>query len=153
MATIDAFTTPGAILGAVLVKLRTEKGIKQGDLAGLVGISASTWSRIEKGESGLSIEQLRAVAKALGVAPGTILELAAAAEKEVEDHGVRIASHGSAYASGAAAAGAAAGAAAAGAVAGAAIGTVVPIFGTALGAIIGGTIMHFLGKAATDKKE
>ena len=90
MANIDAVTTFPAVLGAVLVKLRTEKGMKQGDLAAAIGLGASTWSRIEKGDSGLSIDQLRLVAKALDVTPGLILEMVEASEKEVSACGVRI---------------------------------------------------------------
>lgn len=142
MAELNAVTTTGAILGAVLVKLRTEKGINQGDFANVIGISASTWSRIEKGESGLSIEQLRSAAKVFGVTAGFILEIAEAAEKELENSGVHISSTWPSMPKGLDSA----------VVMGAAIGTVIPIVGTALGAIIGGAIGHFINKVEPDKK-
>lgn len=144
MAKINAVTTSGAILGAILVKLRTEKEMNQGDLASAVGMSPSTWSRIEKGDSGLSIDQLRQASKALGVTPGLILEMMDAAEQAVKDQGVRI--DPSKIASSAITP------TMQGAAAGAAMGIVLPVVGTALGAIIGGTIAHFLQSREIDKE-
>lgn len=140
MANFDAVTTSGAVLGAILVKLRTEKGMKQSDLAAAVGIGASTWSRIEKGESGLSIEQLRVAAKALSVTPGRIFEMLGAAEDEVANHGVRIETAN--WSSKAALSTVRSGAA--GIAAGVALGSVIPIVGTALGAMIGGALAAYL---------
>jgi len=114
--------------------------MKQGDLAAAVGIGASTWSRIEKGESGLSIEQLRLAAKALSVTPAHILEMLEKAEEEVVSHGVRIDTENfssknisSSVSDGLA-----------GIAAGAALGSVIPIIGTALGAMIGGVLANYL---------
>lgn len=87
---IDIVTTFPAVLGAVLVKLRTEKGMKQGDLAAAIGLGASTWSRIERGSSGLSIDQLRHVAKVFDITPGLILEMVEASEEEIKGRGIRI---------------------------------------------------------------
>lgn len=142
MADIDAVTTSGAILGTVLVKLRTEKGIKQGELADAIGISPSTWSRIEKGDSGLSIDQLRAAAKTLGVKPGLILEMVEAAEQEIASHGVRIAPTW-------ATTGITGGATGLAAIIGA---SAIPIAGAALGGIIAG-VMSTLLEDKKDKKD
>jgi transcriptional regulator with XRE-family HTH domain len=153
MANFDAVTTSGAVLGAVLAKLRAEKGMKQSDLAAAVGIGSSTWSRIEKGESGLSIDHLRLAAKALSITPGQLLDLVEAAEQEVVKHGVRIEtstmslkkfanelmkddiiSVGS------------------GAALGGVVGFAVPIVGTALGAMIGGAMAGLVqGKKKLEK--
>lgn len=83
-------TTSGAVLGAVIIKLRIDKGINQRDLAAIVGIVPSTWSRIERGESGLSIEQLKTVAKALDETPWHILQMADVEENELKKRGVYI---------------------------------------------------------------
>lgn len=139
MANFDAVTTSSAVLGAILVKLRTEKGMKQGELAAAVGIGASTWSRIEKGDSGISIDQLRAAAKALCVPPGRIFEMLETAETEVENQGVRIESTVSMLKNVSSLTSISSGVAA-----GTAVGTVIPIIGTALGAMIGGVVGHFL---------
>lgn len=93
MAEINAVTTSDAVLGQVLAKLRADKGLKQSDVANALGIGASTLSRIEKGESGLSTAQLRLAAKALSVTPQQILDMAEAAEKVVESQGIRIQPH------------------------------------------------------------
>lgn len=87
---LDTATTPSAVLGVVLVKLRMDKEMSQADLAAAMGLSASTWSRIEKGDSGLSIDQLKQVSKVLGLSPGNILDLADLAEKEAIRQGIRI---------------------------------------------------------------
>ena len=87
---LDTATTPSAVLGVVLVKMRMDKGISQAELASAMGLSASTWSRIEKGDSGLSIDQLKQVSKILGLTPGKILDLADLAEKEAIRQGIRI---------------------------------------------------------------
>lgn len=90
MANFDAVTTSGAVLGRVLVNLRTERGMKQADLAAAVGLGPSTWSRIEKGESGLSIEQLKLAAKVLSITPSQFLEMVDAVEQELIKQGIRI---------------------------------------------------------------
>lgn len=87
---VEMVTTSGAIIGQVLILFREANGIKQNDLAAAVKISPSTWSRIEKGEISLSIDQLRAAANALGVTPGVILEKAEEVEHQVKSHGVKV---------------------------------------------------------------
>lgn len=63
-----------ALIGAVISRIRKEKGMSQSDLAGAVEVGVSTWSRIESGESALSIEQLVTAADYLDVAPSSILQ-------------------------------------------------------------------------------
>lgn len=60
----DLGTTYQSVLGAVINTLRTsgEKTITQADIANSLGVTVSTWSRIERGESALSLEQLLTVA-------------------------------------------------------------------------------------------
>jgi transcriptional regulator with XRE-family HTH domain len=83
-------TSYSAIVGQVLINLRTERDIKQGSLAEAVGVGQSTWSRIEKGEVALSVDQLARAAGFLAVSPSTILSWADQAadkirqEREVE---------------------------------------------------------------------
>lgn len=102
--------------------------------------------------SGLSIEQLRAAAKALDVTPGTILEMVDTAEKEVKERGVRIDSSWTSLPLNSLASAAVDAVsrgnskAASGAAAGIAVGAVIPIVGSALGALIGGVIGNYLDK-------
>ncbi len=154
MADMEMFTTSSAVLGQILAKLRSDAGKKQNEFANEIDVGASTWSRIENGESGLSIDQLRRAAKALGVSPGEILDLAETAERELEAKGVRVDTAGSAKKKareedarsadenrfddfksvlGTASVGASA-------AMGAALGSAVPIVGTTLGAMLGGAL-------------
>lgn len=57
-------TTYQSVLGAVINLLRSssEKTITQADIAESLGVTVSTWSRIERGESPLTLEQLLTVA-------------------------------------------------------------------------------------------
>ncbi|PVE42863.1 helix-turn-helix domain-containing protein [Limnohabitans planktonicus] len=68
-------TTHQAVLGAVIARLRGESGLKQTDLAEALGITPSAYSRMEKGESAMSTEQLRLLAERLKVTASHILEL------------------------------------------------------------------------------
>ena len=66
-------TTYAVIVGQVLAVRRQHADIDQAAMAAGVGLSQSTWSRIERGASALSIEQLAAAARVLGTTPGALL--------------------------------------------------------------------------------
>ena len=66
-------TTYQAIVGSVLVGIRKEHGVEQSALAKAVGVNQSTWSRIERGESALSIEQLFLAANHLQIKPSIVI--------------------------------------------------------------------------------
>ena len=149
LANFDAVTTSGAVLGQILVKLRLAKTLKQGEVAAAVGVSASTWSRIEKGDSGISIEQLRLAAKALSVTPGQIFELLDAAEDDVKKNGVRIATNIAGVKVDSLTA---IGSTTAGAIAGITVGSAIPIIGPALGAMIGPTLGAIIGDVMEQSK-
>jgi transcriptional regulator with XRE-family HTH domain len=88
MAEMKTVTTYAAIVGAVLGQIRSAAGLKQSDLAEAVGVGPSTWSRIEKGESSLSTDQLKLAADALKMPPSRILELVDVAEKATVEKGI-----------------------------------------------------------------
>lgn len=67
-------TTYLAIVGSVFVRLRKELGIEQAALAKAVGLNQSTWSRIERGESSLSIDQLFLAADCLRIKPSIVIQ-------------------------------------------------------------------------------
>ena len=66
-------TTYQAILGRLIARKRQERGMDQEEMARCVGISRSTWSRIEAGTSALSIDQLAKAASALDVSLGDLM--------------------------------------------------------------------------------
>lgn len=69
-----AVVTYPAIVGAVLAGIRKERGLSQAEVAEAVAVGVSTWSRIENGESALSIEQLAGAADRLEIAPSSVLQ-------------------------------------------------------------------------------
>jgi transcriptional regulator with XRE-family HTH domain len=75
VAAPNAFTTYPALVGSILAALRKQAapGLTQQQLADAVGVSISTWSRIETGETALTVEQLAMAANKLGTSPGALL--------------------------------------------------------------------------------
>lgn len=83
-------TTYQAIVGRVLVRIRKEIGVEQGALAKAVGVNQSTWSRIERGESTLSVEQLFLAASFLRINPSVVILESEAALKSLKNQNVAV---------------------------------------------------------------
>ena len=66
-------TTYPAIVGQVLVNERKARVLDQAAMAKAVGVTQSTWSRVERGESALTLDQLAKAAAVLQKRPGAIL--------------------------------------------------------------------------------
>jgi transcriptional regulator with XRE-family HTH domain len=81
-------TSYQAVVGQVIVKMRKALSIEQCELAKKVGITQSTWSRIERGESSFSIGQLFDAANSLRVNSSTILLETEKAVSELRTQGV-----------------------------------------------------------------
>lgn len=79
------FTSYSAVVGQVLINMRTEKDINQGEMAKAVGVGQSTWSRIEKGEVALSIDQLARASRKLEVTPSKVLAWADQAVEKIRE--------------------------------------------------------------------
>ena len=60
-------------LGGRICRLRRTAGLTQGDLANLVGLSASFLGHIERGTRVLSVETLMAISTALDCTPNVLL--------------------------------------------------------------------------------
>ena len=133
MAEMKTVTTYAAILGAVLGQIRTAAGLKQSDLAESVGVGPSTWSRIEKGESSLSTDQLKLAADALKTSPSEILNMVALAEAVAAEKGIEREPVGQAKWT------AATGAIALG---------LIPVVGSVLSGIVGAALRSQIDKAA-----
>lgn len=131
---------PG-VVGAVLLATRKERSLSQAQLAEAVGLNVSTWSRVENGESALTIEQLAAAAAALETSPSAILGKAEEKLAELNSKGFATASSRAALA----------GITADGAIpfAGAALlGALGPVGLVAAGAVAG--FMYFKGKKGSE---
>ena len=61
-------------LGKRVRKIREDRGLKQAELAGMVSISASCITRLERGESMVSVFTLREIAQALEVPASWIMD-------------------------------------------------------------------------------
>ncbi len=92
--TTPIVTTYPAIVGACLAAKRKEQGLSQSELALSVGLTVSTWSRIENGESALTIEQLALAAQRLNLPPSELLINADKKVAELEYRGIETKSTG-----------------------------------------------------------
>jgi len=81
-------TTYQAIVGSVLVGIRKELRVEQSTLAKAVGVNQSTWSRIERGESTLSVEQLFLAAAHLQIKPSVVIHNAEKALQTLQSQNV-----------------------------------------------------------------
>lgn len=88
--TLKPATTYPAIIGRTIVEMRKEKGLSQGDLSSGVNVTPSTWSKVERGVSALSIEQLALAAQTIGVSPSEITLKADEASRKLQEQGVDV---------------------------------------------------------------
>ena len=83
-------TTYRALVGRLLAIQREAIGLDQGALAKKLNMSQSAWSRIETGQSNLSVDQLSLVAQALKTRPEAILKQAEGARTQLLRRGVKV---------------------------------------------------------------
>ena len=81
-------TTYPALVGSIIAQCRKNKGIGQAEFAAALDLGQSTWSRIEKGQSALSIEQLAKVAEQLDIQPYELLALVDGAREDLKAQGI-----------------------------------------------------------------
>lgn len=70
----EVITSYPAVLGAILQFYRKKQSLSQGDIARGAGVNTSTWSRIENGETAMTVEQLVAAAAVLSTTPSDLLQ-------------------------------------------------------------------------------
>ncbi|WNJ99923.1 helix-turn-helix transcriptional regulator [Thalassospiraceae bacterium LMO-JJ14] len=73
MENLKPGTTYAAVLGRVLAHHREESGMEQKELASKLNLGQSAWSRIERGDSVINVEQLRSVAEVFGVSANKLI--------------------------------------------------------------------------------
>jgi transcriptional regulator with XRE-family HTH domain len=83
-------TTYPSIVGKVLTDLRSQRSMAQKDMAGAVGVTQATWSRIESGQTSVTLEHLRSAARTMEMRPSDIIALADQTEMEAQFRGVSV---------------------------------------------------------------
>ncbi len=83
-------TTYQAVLGRLIAQKRQQKHIDQGEMAEAVGVSRSTWSRIESGESALNMDQLTKAAGKLEIGVGALMVEADEIADELRKQNVQV---------------------------------------------------------------
>src|SRR5688500_3186985 len=83
-------TTYPAIVGRVLAELRKERGLNQEDVAESVGVGQAAWSKIERGDSALTVGQLFAASERMDLTAGDVLKYADLVRREAEVQGVEV---------------------------------------------------------------
>lgn len=86
-------TSYPAIIGRILEHHRKEAGYDQGGIAEALGLTQSAWSRIERGQSGLSLEYLVRFSEIVKTEPHKIVEDADYASKKIKADGVMVHPH------------------------------------------------------------
>ena len=83
-------TTYQTVLGRLIAQKRKERQTDQEELARRVGITRSTWSRIEAGSSALNIDQLVRAASALDMPLGKLMLEVDDVVRELRREGVEV---------------------------------------------------------------
>ena len=83
-------TTYQTVLGRLIAQKRKERRIDQEEMARQVGVSRSTWSRIESGSSALNMDQLARAASALGMPLGELMLEVDDIVRELRREGVEV---------------------------------------------------------------
>ena len=86
--TVSGNTTYPALVGNIIASLRKEMSIGQAEFSAMVGVGQSTWSRIEKGQSALTVEQLAKAAMQLDLQPHELLAVVDGARDSLEAQGI-----------------------------------------------------------------
>ncbi|WP_167276218.1 helix-turn-helix domain-containing protein [Pantoea sp. Tr-811] len=86
-------TTFQSIFGTVVAELRAsrEPAATQSDIAQHMGLAISTWSRIERGESALTLEQMVRVSTFLGIPLSEILRTCEEILGKLHEQGITVA--------------------------------------------------------------
>ncbi len=81
-------TTYSTIVGQIVANRRRQCHLDQGVLAQRMNVSQPTLSKIERGDSAFTIEQLTTASQALSTTPGKILAKADGARLALETQGI-----------------------------------------------------------------
>jgi len=83
-------TTYNAVVGRLLASYRETQGLEQAELAERLHMSQPSWSRIERGETNVTMEVLAKAALALNTSPGEIVDKTEQAKQGLEKLGIEV---------------------------------------------------------------
>lgn len=87
---VKIHTTHTAVFGAVLSLIREQRKIKQGSFAKKIQMSSPSISKIEKGDTPLSYENLIKCSQILNLKTSFLLETCEKVEEALRERGIRI---------------------------------------------------------------
>lgn len=87
---VTPYTTHTAVFGAVLSLLREKRKIKQGVFAKKIEMSNPSISKIEKGDTPLSYENLIRCSSILGLRASAILDICEKIEDRLVERGIQV---------------------------------------------------------------
>jgi transcriptional regulator with XRE-family HTH domain len=79
-----------ALVGHVIQRHRESLGKNQGEVAQALGLTQSAYSRVESGQTALTVSHLRALTNALRTTPESILSEADSLAKQLVKKGVQV---------------------------------------------------------------
>lgn len=79
-----------ALVGQVIQRHREILGKNQGEVAQALGLTQSAYSRVESGQTALTVSHLRSLTKTLGTTPESILSEADSLAKQLVAKGVQV---------------------------------------------------------------
>lgn len=87
---MKAGTTYPVIIGNVIKQLRDQKGISQGEMAQVMGVSQAAWSKLENGKATLSTSQVARAADHLGTSANVVMQYADMAVDNFKSEGMAV---------------------------------------------------------------
>lgn len=79
-----------ALVGQVLQRRRENLGKSQGEIAQAIGLTQSAFSRVESGQTALTVSHLRSLSITLGTTAESILTEADLLARQLESKGVQV---------------------------------------------------------------
>lgn len=87
----ESQTSYSAVLGVVLTNQRKLRGLEQGQMAEMMGLSQASYSRLEAGKSGFSVDQMYQAATALNMSGRDLIALIDNTVDNLRANGVHVA--------------------------------------------------------------
>ncbi|WP_066706685.1 helix-turn-helix domain-containing protein [Celeribacter ethanolicus] len=88
----ERFAVADTVFGQVLVTLRKQRGLEQGQLAEHSGMSRASLSRLERGEASANLVALQSLANALSMTLVDLVQTYENAVRQLREQGVMVAS-------------------------------------------------------------